>query len=385
MTMNSKKSNEERINDLKDHKFFSAIIVKASILRNECLKNEIYDIIEELDKNPINLDKISDHTSSDVFASQPSLRSLVWKISLNYLPRNIENWEMFLDKKRDEYSVLKEDYITSKNIKKKITPKIDILSDKYMITFYKETKILELIEKDIKRTYNELNFFHSPSRNNKKETNKEVIKRLLFIFAKKHPEISYVQGLNVIMANLFFVFSQDQNPYFNLYAEEDTFFCFELLINSFKEIYMPEKDRSDFGIKNKIDYIKFLIFLIDAELFFHLINLKIDIYIFLFKWYTLFFSQDFPIDITLIIWDHFLTYESKEEYLTYLCVSAIMIKKKELLNEDAGIVLNALQNFNDKDEELIIEKVPKVQNDVVEHANMITQNKFDDFVSNYCK
>ena len=384
--MNSKKSREERINDLKDHKFFSIIIVKASSLGNENLKNEIYDIVEELNNNTNKLENIIPHMSSDVFSSQPSLRSLVWKISLNYLSKNCENWEAFLDKKRDEYFELKEDYTTSKNLKKKFIPKIDILSDNTTMTnFCHENKVLELIQKDIKRTYPELSFFQSPSHNNKKETNQDVIKRLLFIFAKKYPEISYVQGLNFIIANIFYVFSHDQNPYFNLYAEEDTFFCFELLINNFKEIYMPDKDSSDVGIKNKIDYIKFLISLIDSELFFHLQKMKIDIYVFIFKWYTLFFSQDFPIDITLIIWDHFLSNDYKKEYLTYLCVSAILIKKKDLLSKETGVVLDTLQNFKNNDEDLILEKVSEVRKEVIEHANVINQKKFDDFISKYCK
>ena len=100
----------------------------------------------------------------------------------------------------------------------------------------------------MKRTYPEIPFYQQKSKNNKKETNSDILKRLLFIYAKKYPDISYVQGLNLIIANIFYVFSQDENPYFNLFAEEDTFFCFELFLQNFKDIYIQEKDKSQRGI-----------------------------------------------------------------------------------------------------------------------------------------
>ena len=382
----NKKINKEEIDNLKEHKFFSEIIMKSELIKDINIKYNIYNIVKELNKQEIKLSNIFDLIPSQALCFEKSLRSLVWKTSLKYLPLNIEEWESYLDQKRDEYQDIKDKYLTtSKNFKKKLSPSIDILSDNKMTSFYKENKILELIEKDMKRTYPEIPFFQQKSKNNKKETNCDILKRILFIYAKKYPEISYVQGLNLILANIFYVFSQDENPYFNLFAEEDTFYCFELLLQSFKDIYNQEKDKSEKGIKSIINYIKYLLYIIDRELFFNLNNMKIDIYMFIFKWYTVFFSQEFELEITLKIWDNFICNENKEEYLIHLCLSSIIIKKDKLLSRDIGTILDALQIFQPNDSELILAKAPEIKKNLIENALNVNPHQFQEFVKKYCK
>ena len=363
--MESLNSHKEIVNYFKDHKFFSIIMIKAEKLGNEVISDEIYEILKTLNSSNINLTTISNYILSDVLTFQPSLRSLVWKLFLKYLSTNCGKWEDNIDKKREEYKLLKN------------------LNYDFPSSNFEETKILDLIDKDVKRTYRNINFFNLNNINNKKETNLDVIKRLLFIFSKKHPEISYVQGLNVIIANIFYVFSQDQNPYFKLYAEEDTFFCFELLINDFKDVYIYEKDTSETGIRIIINYIKFLVFFIDKELFLHLLKMKIDIYAFVFKWYTLFFSQDFYFDVTLKIWDHFLCNINKKEYLTFLCVSSILIKRDKLLSNDIEIICDTLQSFKPMDELYLFAKVPEITKIIIDDAEKINRRNYKKFLREY--
>lgn len=386
ITSETKKFSKEEIDNLKEHKFFSEIIMKTELINDLNIKNNIYNIVNEINKNSIDIHNIFNLIPSRALSYEKSLRSLVWKLSLKYLPLNIEEWESYLDKKREEYQDIKDKYLTtSRNLKKKLSPSLDILSDNKMSYFYQDNKILELIEKDMKRTYPEIPFFQQKSKNNKKETNCDILKRLLFIYAKKYPEISYVQGLNLIIGNIFYVFSQDENPYFNLFSEEDTFYCFELLLNSFKDVYNQEKDKSEKGIKSIINYIKYLLYIIDRELFFNLNNMKIDIYMFLFKWYTVFFSQEFELETTLKLWDNFICNENKEEYLVHLCLSAILIKKEKLLSRDIGTILDSLQVFQPTDIELILFKTPEIKQNLIDNALNINSHKFQEFVKKYCK
>ena len=386
MNMEKHKLTKEEINNLKEHKFFSEIIMKSELIKDSSIKDNIYSIVYELNKTSINIQNIYSLIPSQALFYQKSLRSLVWKVCLKYLPLNIEEWEEYLDKKRDEYIEIKDKYLTtSKNLKKKFSPSIDILSDNKMSYFYQDNKLLELIDKDMKRTYPEIPFYQQKSKNNKKETNCDVLKRILFIYAKKYPEVAYVQGLNLIIANMFYVFSQDENPYFNLSAEEDTFFCFELFLHNFKDIYNQEKDRSEKGIKKIINYIKFLLYIVDCEVFYNLNNMKIDIYMFLFKWYTVFFSQEFEFSVTLKLWDNFVCNENKEEYLIHLCLSSILIKKEHLLSRDIGTILQALQTFQGEDLDLILYKVPDIKESLIEHALNINSHQFQEFVKKYCK
>ena len=386
MNIEKHKLTKEEINNLKEHKFFSEIIMKSELIKDSSIKENIYSIVYELNKTSINIHNIHSLIPSQALFYQKSLRSLVWKVCLKYLPLNIEEWEDYLDKKRDEYIEIKDKYLTtSKNLKKKFSPSMDILSDNKMSYFYQDNKLLELIDKDMKRTYPEIPFYQQKSKNNKKETNCDVLKRILFIYAKKYPEVAYVQGLNLIIANIFYVFSQDENPYFNLSAEEDTFFCFELFLQNFKDIYNQEKDRSEKGIKKIINYIKYLLYIVDCEVFYNLNNMKIDIYMFLFKWYTVFFSQEFEFSVTLKLWDNFICNENKEEYLIHLCLSSILIKKEHLLSRDIGTILQTLQTFQGEDLDLILYKVPDIKESLIEHALNINSHQFQEFVKKYCK
>ena len=377
---------QKQIDNLKEHKFFSSIIIRAEMIKDIKIKNSIYNIVNEINKSSIQLNKIYDLIPSGALSFEKSLRSLMWKVCLKYLPLNIEEWEPYLDKKREEYADIKDEYLTTaKNLKKRYSGSKDILSDNKMSYIYQENKVLELIEKDMKRTYPDVPFFHEKSKKNKKETNCDILKRLLFICAKKYPEVAYVQGLNLVIANIFYVFSFDENPYFNLFAEEDTFYCFESLLKHFKDIYNKEKDRSERGIKSIVNYIKFLLYIIDKEIFFNLTNLKIDIYMFLFKWYTVFFSQEFELEVTLKLWDNFICSGNKEENLLHLCLAAILIKKEKLLSKDLGTALDALQVFQSSDLDLMLLKLSDIKTNIMDHALNISSHKFYEFRETYCK
>ena len=157
---------KKEIDNLKDHKFFSEIIMKTDSIKDIIIKNFIYDIVKQINTRSINIQNIYNLIPSGALSFQKSLRSLVWKISLKYLPLNIEEWESYLDKKREEYQDIKDKYLTtSKNLKAKFSPSIDILSDNKMSFLYQENKILEVIEKDMKRRsrWTGLNYVYTSS------------------------------------------------------------------------------------------------------------------------------------------------------------------------------------------------------------------------------
>jgi hypothetical protein len=53
-----------------------------------------------------------------------------------------------------------------------------------------------------------------------------VLARILFVYAKLNPIIKYVQGMNEILAPIYFVFANDPSSDFSEYAEADAFYCF---------------------------------------------------------------------------------------------------------------------------------------------------------------
>ena len=76
--------------------------MKTESIKDSSIKDNIYSIVNELNKRSINIQNIHNLIHSLALFYQKSLRSLVWKVCLKYLPLNIEEWEEYLDKKRDE-------------------------------------------------------------------------------------------------------------------------------------------------------------------------------------------------------------------------------------------------------------------------------------------
>lgn len=129
-------------------------------------------------------------------------------------------------------------------------------------TFFKDQELWDEIEKDVKRTRREMNFFSKAVDSklnveaNKKrleqqadvkradmkaadvtnyiETHADVLHRILFIYAKLNPGIKYVQGMNEVLAVIYYCFyeqdSQENRVVDDLYTESDAFFAFSSLM-----------------------------------------------------------------------------------------------------------------------------------------------------------
>ncbi|RVW67630.1 TBC1 domain family member 5 [Vitis vinifera] len=74
--------------------------------------------------------------------------------------------------------------------------------------FFQDTEIIEQIDRDVKRTHPDMNFF-SGTRHLQKQIRYEALRNILIVFAKLNPGIRYVQGMNEILAPLFYVFKND--------------------------------------------------------------------------------------------------------------------------------------------------------------------------------
>jgi hypothetical protein len=156
---------EKEREDYSDHKFFSEIIKNTNHLSNG-LKHHVLVIIKTLDSENINLDKLKS-LSYDGLDSSSSLRALVWKVLLNLLPRNVNEWEATLEHKRLKYDELKKFYIKNNQfISTKCKNKSSLSKDKDP---YKENDK----DKDEEPSSNEGDKDKNIHKNNKKETYKE--------------------------------------------------------------------------------------------------------------------------------------------------------------------------------------------------------------------
>ena len=69
------------------------------------------------------------------------------------------------------------------------------------------------------------------------------MKRCLFVFAKLNPGLRYVQGMNELLAPLYYNFRTDPAPNAATHAEADAFYCFMDLLAEFRDHFCQQLAR----------------------------------------------------------------------------------------------------------------------------------------------
>ena len=219
----------------------------------------------------------------------PSLRALIWKMNFKYLPHKIQNWNSTLKSYRNEYKELKNAVMMKQKEEMKIFQELkdknyseekknnekdfDINQTLYLLAENTDKELLETINKDINRTYCTMNFFLKPIDNKikfsteelntlytlkknciyqdstsvytkgrtsanlfNKEIHSDVLERILYIYAKNNKDVGYVQGMNAILAPIYYCYSLD-NTCDKEFLEADSFWSFSFLMEDIKQIF----------------------------------------------------------------------------------------------------------------------------------------------------
>ena len=93
---------------------------------------------------------------------------------------------------------------------------------------------------------------------------------MLFIFAKLNPGLTYVQGMNELLAPLYYLFATDRDARTAGAAEPDAFYCFVDLISEFRDNFCSQLDNSSVGIRATISSLNELLKQRDRQLWYHL-------------------------------------------------------------------------------------------------------------------
>lgn len=80
---------------------------------------------------------------------------------------------------------------------------------------------------------------------------REALARILFVHAKLNPAESYTQGMNEIVATLYFVLATEGNEEWHQHCEADTFFCFTNLMAEIRDVFIQSLDDSESGLHGK--------------------------------------------------------------------------------------------------------------------------------------
>ncbi|CAO4386179.1 hypothetical protein L5515_018480 [Caenorhabditis briggsae] len=338
-----------------------------------------------------------------------SLRPLAWRLLLHYLPLERHKWQSFLADQRNNYDQMIEQIIVEPgNIAMEQSNSQTSDSDHPLSdhptsdwqAFFQDNKVLSQIDKDVRRLYPEIQFFQLLSKfphphgmkyplsrrviNHQELTSQEfganrdgivgcvktnlakgshdenqapnsefhwhIVERILFIYAKLNPGVQYVQGMNELVAPIYYVFANDTDEEWAAYAEADTFFCFQQLMSEVKDNFIKTLDDSICGIESSMSAFHNMISTFDPELHKHLTStLEIKPQFYAFRWLSLLLSQEFPLPDVITLWDALFSDPQRFALLPYVCLSMMVLQRESLISGDFPFCVRLLQNYPDSD------------------------------------
>ena len=282
-------------------------------------------------------------------------RPILWKILLKYLPKDKKKWEARLKEQRECYYQLTHDLISLPN-----SPVGE--EDGYW-------NILEQIDRDVLRTLPDISFFQQPigksnlyteyslrghrlfkfrqePEDNVEEKHWHAFERILFLYSKLNTFIGYVQGMNELLAPIYFVFANSNDFDDQQYAEADTFFCFSNLMAEIRDFFIPSMDLdSHSGVHASLQSVMNLLERTDLELFQNMQEKKLDPVFYCFRWTTVLYTQEFRLPEVMRIWDTLLSDCNRFEFMKYFSCSMLINIRERLLGGNFDENLNLLQNY----------------------------------------
>ncbi|KAK4764833.1 hypothetical protein SAY86_025923 [Trapa natans] len=327
------------------------------------------DLQYELSQPEINLEKLQ-RIANNGLPDGGGLRATAWKLLLGYLPPSHEMWEKDLTEHRSKYAKLKEELLSSparwgenttyaetiveSNIndgplqRQKISPEDHPLSvgkSSAWSQFFQYTEIVEQIDRDLQRTHPDLKFFSGDTQSSRKH--RESMKNVLLLFAKLNPAIRYVQGMNEVLAPIYYIFSTDPDEQNAANAEADSFSCFVRLLSDSVDHFCQQLDNSSVGILSTLSRLSDLLKENDEELWRHLEHTtKVKSQFYAFRWITLLLTQEFSFQSIMRIWDSLLSNPfGIQDMLLRVCCAMLLCLKGRLLCGDFIANLKLLQHY----------------------------------------
>lgn len=379
-------------------------------------QQRVRELTAILESPKIDLKKVRDFCFQGV-PDRPGLRSLCWKILLNYLPLERSKWKVFLDKERALYrTYINEIIVQPSSNGTRVDHPLNLDPDSQWQTFFKDNEVLLQIDRDVRRLCPDISFFQHPTvypaayvgetekpcetlrmrvekaileaadigtsrlgvqnvsikkiRNEEyvvlaegQEAHWEVVERMLFIYAKLNPGVSYVQGMNEIMGPIYNVFASDPNKEWQEHAEPDAFFCFTHLMGEIKDNFQKTLDDSAFGIGNMMIELFNMVKISDSELSQDLEKKNIKPQFFAFRWITLLLSQEFNLPDVIRLWDSLFSDPNRFEFLIHVCCAMLLLVRERIMECDFAWTMKLLQNFpsDDYDMATIIRKAVQLK------------------------
>ncbi|XP_027237861.1 TBC1 domain family member 13 [Penaeus vannamei] len=350
-------------------------------------------------------------------------RALCWKLLLNYLPLDTNQWDETLRKKRAQYQHFVEEMVVeparlSKNGSGNNHVDDHPLNpnpDSQWGSFFKDNEVLAQIDKDVRRLCPDIMFFQrgtnypcrlivddqdverlshrvthssltassvtrkglgitkmeSVSRRSTttedyhplspgSEAHWEVVERILFIYAKLNPGQSYVQGMNEIIGPIYYTFASDPNEAFREMAEADCFWCFISLMGEIRDFFIRTLDESESGIGAMMNRLMANLRQHDHQLWDRLRVQELKPQFFSFRWLTLLLSQEFDLPDVIRVWDSLFADTDRFSYLIQVCTAMMVTQRDVMMENDFAGNMKILQHYPPGDIQVLLSKATEL-------------------------
>ncbi|KAH9761817.1 Rab-GAP TBC domain-containing protein [Citrus sinensis] len=234
------------------------------------------DLEYELSQKEINLEKLQ-RIADTGLPDGGGLRATAWKqLLLGYLPSCRDLWEKELTENRQKYLKLKEELLLRPSLSCTnqifISRQSEITRIKDEVSNYNDQNADNDVDGPLRRQ--EISQEDHPLSSGKASVwhqyFQEAMRNILLLFAKLNPVIRYVQGMNEVLAPMYYVFSTDPDEQNAENAEADSFSCFVRLLSDSVDHFCQQLDNSSGGILSTLSHLAELLKANDEELWRHL-------------------------------------------------------------------------------------------------------------------
>ncbi|KFD54117.1 hypothetical protein M513_04894 [Trichuris suis] len=299
-------------------------------------------------------------------------RSIYWRLFLLCLPLQVEQWAKALAASRQYYCRLL-DYISqdprSNSASFHSDHPLSLEEDSCWKQHFMDQELKGRIRQDVNRTFPGIEYFGSTAV-------RETMCRLLFIYAKENPHISYKQGMHEIVGPVMFVFYSDQqafkhideqlelcsldpferdclaNVFDEAYFEHDVYNVFLSIMKVLQPFYFQSEQSFDSAdgtatcpLLAKLEWIMGTLKVVNEDLYEHLKALQVPPEAYGIRWMRLLFGREFPLQDLLLIWDTIFAKSPPYQLIECIFVQMLCWIAPILLQSDYTGCLQRLMKF----------------------------------------
>ena len=289
-------------------------------------------------------------------------RAVAWKLLLGYLPARRSEWAQTLAERRGRYADFCSSFVIAAPEEEEEKGgggsgggeddhPLSQAPESRWCSYFKDADLIAQIARDVARTHPGMHFFGGSSgggeeRRKKRSSRRSEMARALLVFAKLNPGLAYVQGMNEVLAPLYYHCALEEgggeeeegdgeetagteattatehegtnDPLSSSLplqpslsppsrAEADSFWCLVALMADFRDNFCAELDRSSAGVAGSLARVERALRAADPALAAHVLDRNgVSPHFFAFRWVSLLLTQEFELPDVARLWDYLL-------------------------------------------------------------------------------